>query len=145
MSWKQTKQKLLAACGAAASAPPQLSIPTTWHLFHLVATAIASRLETQKIPSVLTSWKCLTPASWNQHCRAGRAARWPQLSEWQVSGSCTSLVPWDGFLLQDLGGIDETSSLLQDVHSLLEKKSVILVGQGWDPGGCAAVLHSWLC
>lgn len=153
MKWKQTKQKLLAACGAAL-APPQLSITATWHLFYFLAAALAALPGNPGGSSLTPSWKCLTPASWNQHCREGTAAIWLPRSNDRFQTSCSSLVPWDSFLLQDPGGL-ALYKRRQAFHrrmSILSwrQESVPLMGQGWDswvavPLLLMLVLHLLLC
>lgn len=54
-------------------------------------------LETQEIPSVGPSWKCLTPASCREHCREEGAAIWLQCLGQQISALLQIILPWDGF------------------------------------------------
>lgn len=97
-------------------------------------------LETQEIPSVGPSWKCLTPASCREHCREEGAAIWLQCLGQQISALLQIILPWDGFpskshlgwLQREMEGACSLSSGC--LYSQEEGRCSSIWGQGRDVG-----------
>ena len=82
MRWKQTTPNVLVASGTA------VSVRDHHHLTFLSFSSNSWSFSPGNPgdSSLISSWKCLTPASWNQLYREERAAVWLPSSDWQLSG-----------------------------------------------------------
>lgn len=140
MRWKQTEQKVLPACGAAVSVEYHHHL--TFLSFSCNSQSFSPRNPGDSFSHLF--WKALTLASWNQHCREERAAVWPPPSDWVFRPApCTLLVSWDSFLLQD--PCQRGGRLLRCLYSLEDRRAFLLMGQGWDSGGCVCMHYHLAC
>ena len=153
MRWKQTTPNVLVASGTA------VSVRDHHHLTFLSFSSNSWSFSPGNPgdSSLISSWKCLTPASWNQLYREERAAVWLPSSDWQLSGlrltccwprgvvfSCRiSLCVFFFFVREEAG------SWLSGCPTLEDGAAFLLMGQAWDSRGAVSafttIFHSLLC
>lgn len=147
---KTNREQTLGAHGAAAAAPPWRVAPPPDVSFIWLQRPQLLRLETQEIvPLVVPSWKCLTPASCDEHCREEGAAIWLQLSGWLVSTLVHIIATMGWFspagpCRAGLSGGVEGGTLFV-LRMAGEKEGVPPDGQGWGPRVAVPLSCSHCC